>query len=150
MRIKNFIASLLLFIILLHAVAASSIAADWKFVTRCPNYKLFVDMESILVKASDVRVWQKLVYSRPQHRQLYSPPSMTFNLEKDLYLYHCDKRTYHILEITTYARQEGSSTVVSSLSFPEISSLENKLLPGSIPADVYEFACRDKRMPKRR
>jgi len=149
MRIKNFKASLLLFV-LLNAVAASSIAADWKFVTRRHNYKLFVDMESILAKASDVRVWEKLVYSRPQNRQPYFPPNMTYNLEKKLYVYHCDKRTYHILEITTYNEQEGSSTIVSSFSFPEIPSLENNVLPDSILSDVFDFACHVKRIPAQR
>jgi hypothetical protein len=148
MHIKNFKVSLLVFM-LLSAIAESSIASNWVFVTGNDDVKIFVDMQSLQIHERDVQVWEKRVYVRPKEVKDSSLKN-TYNIEVDLSIYHCDEGTSHLLKIDRYANQKGSLLLMESYSYPETPSYKLEIVPDSLGGDVFEYVCDVKKTPNNR
>jgi len=146
MQVKNFKASILLFV-LLSSIAESSSAAKWFLITQTQDIKIFIDMESLRISGPKIKVWEKWVYARPQE-VLSSSPKKTYSSEKILAVYRCDERASAFLQINEYADRDGSSGIVQHFSYPDVPSLYTQIVPDSLNEHILKFICGIKRAPK--
>jgi hypothetical protein len=137
MRIKNYKSSLILFI-LLNAIAETSIASDWKLVTDNDERKMYVDIQSLRINGSKVRVWEKWVFARPQ-KVIDSSPMKMFNSSRLLITYRCDKMDFAIHKINEYD-DKNASKVVNRILFPDPPSFV-PIIPGTMGENVFKFVC---------
>lgn len=146
MHIKNFKTSLLV-LVFLSAIADSSIASNWIYLSSGDYYKVFADSQSIQKTGQKVKVWIKIVYDKPQKGKALDPKK-SIQSSKQLWAFLCNERNAAFLEVINYADKQSSSTE-DSYSWPDTSSEYEGVPPDSKLETVMKFACDAEDSPKK-
>jgi hypothetical protein len=138
MHIKNFKTALLV-IVLLSAIAESSIAADWLQVINRVDESVFVDMQSLRRTDSKVKVWEKWVFSSDQKIE---GVKKSFRSAKLFKAYRCAEGTAILLEANMYADNDAMAIIFRSESHPDTPSGYKKIPPGSAEEVIFTQVCK--------
>jgi hypothetical protein len=134
MHRKNFKASVLVFM-LLTALAESSIADNWVRVATTANAKLYIDTQSLKRSGSNIEVWEKWVYVKPQ--ELKDASKRTYQARRELVVINCNERTAYIESIILNADRNPLSTIVENWIRPDIPAEYDNVTP-----ETLDVVCR--------
>ena len=129
MHIKNIKTSILVFM-LLFAFAESSIADNWVRVATTNDAKLYIDTQSLIRTGSNIEVWEKWVYVKPQ--ELKDASKRTYQAKRELIVINCKDRTAYIESLILYADQNPLSTIVENWIRPDIPSVYDNVAPETL------------------
>jgi Surface-adhesin protein E len=139
MQIKKFRVSFLVLIIL-SAIAGSSIAADWVKVGQNNEMSSYIDTLSLQRTGQKVKIWEKYVFTQPQ---AIKGSKSTYKVVMIQKAYRCDERTDIILAISYYIDDATFNKPFANDSFPDNQSDYKNIQPDSIAEYVLKFVCRE-------
>ncbi len=117
MHIKNFKAVIFVFMLLI-AFAESSFADNWVKISTTDKARLYIDTQSLKRTGSNIEVWEKWVYVKPQ--EIKDASKRTYQAKRELIVINCNERTAYIESIILNADQNPLSTIVENWIRPDI------------------------------
>lgn len=121
------------------ALPSTSKASTWIDVAGNDAVVVFVDKDSIGRDGPNVRAWLKWVWTKPMEIVNSFPPKY-YLLQYQLNVYSCQKRTYSIVQETSYSDVAGNN-VVNSYAFDKKDWKFSEPVPDSIGETLQKFAC---------
>ncbi len=136
MQINKFKFSILVLIIL-SAIAGSSIAADWVKIGQNSEMLVYIDTLSLQKDGQKVKIWEQYVFTQPQ---AIKGSKSTYKIVMMLKTYRCDEKTDIILQLSYYTDSTSNKPFAND-SFPDNHSDYKKIKPDSMDNYVLKYVC---------
>jgi hypothetical protein len=120
-------------------VSSAAHSADWQYIGAAGEAVYLIDAQSVTGAPPFRKAWFKLVY--PNEQTVVGLPDKKYHSEKMLWYFHCQARTYTVVQSVKYSQ---ASEPVESISVPFVPSRMADVIPESIGEILMGYVCKAK------